>query len=211
MLNHLRTFLLALVLAPLCAQAAEPAAADCATPHREVPLASATGSVGFIKNMTEDPTSIRAVAGRLLENALNGDATPAATDDCTGNCPDRVHSEVVYRVSPTAFLDAADQRDVCRRFESETTAHPLEFDARSFASVAELNDWIMAFSQGRGADGKLLYERCSSNCSPRYTFLIAEQNAGYAVRAQVLCGLARDKANDQYRISTALRRSCAVN
>ena len=210
MLNRLRTFLLALALAPLAAQAAG-TTADCDAPHREVPLDTATGSVGFIKNMAEDPTSIRAVAGRLLETALNGDSKTAAHDECIGNCPDRLRSEVIYRVSPTAFLDAAEQHDVCRRFESETTVHPLEFDARSFASVAELNDWIMAFSQGRGADGKLLYERCSSNCSPRYTFLIAEQSSGYAVRAQVLCGLARDKANDQYRISTALRRSCAVN
>lgn len=210
MMTRLRTFLLTLVLAPLAVQAVEQAP-DCTNPHREVPLDTAMGSVGFIKNMAEDPTSIRAVAGRLLENAL-GDGTKAvAHDDCIGNCPDKVRSEVVYRVSPTAFLDAAEQHDVCRRYESETTVHPLEFDARSFASVAELNDWIMAFSQGRGADGKLLYERCSSNCSPRYTFLIAEQSSGYAVRAQVLCGLARDKANDQYRISTALRRRCAVN
>lgn len=210
MSNRLRTFLLALVLAPLAAQAAGPAS-DCNPVHREVPLDTAMGSVGFIKNMAEDPTSIRAVAGRLLESALNGDTKITRHDECTGNCKDRVRSEVVYRVSPTAFLDPAEQHDVCRQFETETTVHPMEFDARSFASVAELNDWIMAFSQGRGDDGRLLYERCSSNCSPRYTFLIAEQNSGYAVRTQVLCGLARDKANDQYRISTALRRSCAVN
>lgn len=210
MMNRLRTFLLALVLAPLAAHAAD-RSPDCTAPLREVPLDTAMGSVGFIKNMAEDPTSIRAVAGRLLESALSDGTKTATQAGCVGNCPDKERSEVVYRVTPTAFLDAAQQHDVCRRYESETTVHPLEFDARSFASVAELNDWIMAFSQGRGADGKLLYERCSSNCSPRYTFLIAEQSSGYAVRAQVLCGLARDKANDQYRISTALRRSCAVN
>ena len=62
-----------------------------------------------------------------------------------------------------------------------------------------------------GEDGKLLYERCYSNCSPRYTFLIAEHTSGYAVRTEVHCGLARDRSNDRYRISTALRRSCPVN
>ena len=40
---------------------------------------------------------------------------------------------------------------------------------------------------------------------------VIDNTSGYAVRTEVHCGLARDKSNDQYRISTALRRSCPVN
>ena len=212
MLKNAHLFALGMALAPFLGAAAAPPSErlDCSESQREVALASATGSVGFIKNLAEDPSSLRVVAGHLLTKALADEPRPASAG-CAPNCSADARAEVVYRVTPTAFLAAGQQRDVCRRFESETTLHPLEFNQRSFRNVAELNDWIMEFSQGRGDDGKLLYQRCSSNCSPRYTFLIAEQNSGYAVRASVLCGLARDKSNENYRISTAVRRSCAVN
>ena len=212
MAQEIRIFVLGLALVPLWSLAADSSAPldACTRDAREAPIATATGSVGIIKNLTEDPSSIRAVAGRLLSNALGGDSK-SADPVCDAACEQRAQAQIVYRVAPITFLAAEQQRDVCRQFEAETSSHPLTFDQREFRSVAELNDWIMEFSQGRGPDGKLLYERCSSNCSPRYTFLIAEQNSGYAVKAEVLCGLARDKASDVYRVSTAMRRSCAVN
>ena len=212
MLQEIRIFVLGLALVPLWSLAAETSDAldACALDAREEPIATATGSVGIIKNLTEDPSSIRAVAGRLLTHALGGDSK-SADSVCDAACEQRAQAQIVYRVAPVTFLAAEHQRDVCRQFEAETSSHPLSFDQRKFHSVEELNDWIMEFSQGHGADGKLLYERCSSNCSPRYTFLIAEQNSGYAVKAEVLCGLARDKASDVSRVSTAMRRSCAVN
>jgi len=215
MLNFLKIMSLAWALVWTAAGADDTDAmdatfAECQAPGAEVPLASELGSAGFMLNLAEHPDSIRAVAGRLLEDALSAE-TDAATAACKPSCPSVTVAEVVYRVAPTAFLIAAEQNDVCVRFERETAHDPLRFDAREFRTVEELNQWIMDFSQGRGEDGRALYERCSSNCSPRYTFLIAEQPDGYAVKAEVLCGLARDKSNDRYRISTALRRTCAVN
>lgn len=205
-------FILALAVFPLSCQASEVGArpADCALPRDETPIATETGSVGVIKNLTEHPSSIRAIAGRLLSDALIADGKQAGTD-CDAACAQRDKAEIVYRVAPTAYLADNQQREVCRKFESETSSHPLTFNQRQFRSVDELNDWITAFSQGHGEEGRLLYELCSSNCSPRYTFLIAEHNVGYAVKAEVLCGLARDRSNDVYRVSTAVRRSCAVN
>lgn len=193
-------FILSLALLPLAAQASDVSArpTDCTLTLAETPIATETGSVGIIKNLAEHPNSIRAVAGRLLSDALIADGK-------------RSSAEIVYRVAPTAYLADNQQHEVCRKFENETSSHPLTFNQRQFRNVDELNEWIMDFSQGHGEDGRLLYELCSSNCSPRYTFLIAEQNAGYAVKAEVLCGLARDRSNDVYRVSTAVRRSCAVN
>ena len=183
---------------------------DCGTSTHEVPLATDSGSVGVIKNLAEDPTSIRAVAGRLLAKALEGESKHDNTA-CDAACSGGEKAEIVYRVAPTAYLANDLQREECRKFETETSSHPLIFNQHNFRSVEELNEWITALSQGRGEDGRRLYELCSSNCSPRYTFLIAEQNSRYAVKAEVLCGLARDKSNDVYKVSTALRRSCAVN
>ena len=212
MLNKACSFLAALLLVPSLAQASDTRAAanECSARVHEVPIATETGSVGIVQNLAEDPGSIRVVAGRLLTSAFDTDRRTERAD-CGAACQAREQSQIVYRVTPTAFLADDMQRDVCRQFESETRSHPMTFNQREFRSVEEMNQWIMEFSQGRGEDGRALYARCSSNCSPRYTFLIAEQNSGYAVKTEVLCGLARDKTNDVYLVSTAVRRSCAVN
>lgn len=211
-MNKISVCVLALAIGSLSAQASAVGAraTDCARTPAETQIATATGSVGVMKNLAEHPNSIRAVAGRLLSDALIADGKQAGPA-CDTACAQRDKAEIVYRVAPTAYLADNQQREVCRKFESETSSHPLTFNQRQFRNVDELNEWIMAFSQGQGEDGRLLYELCSSNCSPRYTFLIAEQNAGYAVKAEVLCGLARDRSNDVFRVSTAVRRSCAVN
>jgi len=183
---------------------------ECPRTLNEEPLATEFGSAGIMKNLAETPDSIRAIASRLLEQALTVESKKHAPG-CTSDCPDDGVAEVIYRVGPTAFLPRPAQNEVCLRHEDETATNPLRYTPSKFANIAELNTWISDLSQGRGDDGKHLYEQCGSNCSPRYTFVIADADDGYAVRAEVLCGLARDKAEDQYLISTALRRSCAVN
>ncbi|MEQ8234413.1 MAG: hypothetical protein RLW61_20695 [Gammaproteobacteria bacterium] len=187
-----------------------PRAASCPRVLPEEPLATEYGSAGIMKNLAETEDSIRAVASRLLQQALEVESRKPS-GECNEDCPDAGVAEVIYRVAPMAFLPRADQNDVCLRFEEETTTRPMRFNPAVFAGFDALNAWIADFSQGKGADGKALYERCSSNCSPRYTFVIGAVDGGYEVEAAVLCGLARDKSSDQYLISTALRRSCAVN
>jgi len=215
-----RTFLLAgAVLLPAAAAAddvidaapaRQPAADICPRVLPEEPLATEYGSAGIMKNLAETDDSIRAVAARLLEQALT-DQSRHPSNGCTPDCPDDGVAEVIYRVAPMAFLPRAEQNEICLRFEDETSENPMRFTPPAFADFDALNTWITDFSQGKGADGKALYERCSSNCSPRYTFVIGDVANGYEVEAAVLCGLARDRSNDQYLISTALRRSCAVN
>ena len=158
----------------------------------------------------EAAEALEAGRARLLAEALTVENKKPAPG-CTPDCPDDGVAEVIYRVAPMSFLPRGEQNALCLQLEDETAAAPLSFTPPTFGGVEALNRWISELSQGRGDDGKALYERCASNCSPRYTFFIASEEAGYSVRAEVLCGLARDKSNDQYLISTALRRSCAVD
>ncbi|MCZ6667022.1 MAG: hypothetical protein O7B81_17115 [Gammaproteobacteria bacterium] len=215
MLKYIKIVVFTALLVPALSIASEPpemiagGVLDCPDPRAETPLAIEYGSAGIIQNLAGHPDSIREVAGRLLEEALTSEAADPA--GCGSGCRDSERAEVVYRVAPMSLLAAEDQHEVCIKLDTETKEKPLVFEPREFETVDALNDWIMDFSQGWGEDGKLLYERCYSNCSPRYTFLIAEHTSGYAVRTEVHCGLARDRSNDQYRISTALRRSCPVN
>lgn len=220
MMTHLRR-LFGLVAVPISiaavaddvldrAQDTLPSAQECPRTLPEEPLATEYGSAGIMKNMAETEDSIRAIASRLLEQALTVESTKPAPG-CSPDCPDDGVAAVIYRVAPSAFLPRSQQNDVCLRFEDETAANPLRFEPPVFADGGAVNAWISDFSQGRGDHGKRLYEQCSSNCSPRYTFVIGTSDAGYTVEAEVLCGLARDRANDQYLISTALRRSCAAH
>jgi hypothetical protein len=184
--------------------------ADCPTFPPEIALDSELGSVGFIKNMAEHPESIRAVAARLLTKAVESDEFKTAPE-CRVPCATPTRAELIYRVEPTVFLAEAEQQALCLSLEEHTRANPMSFGNKQFESVAKLNDWIMEFSQGRGDDGKLLYEQCGGNCSPRYTFHITKDVEKLDIHADILCGLARDKKSDQYTVSTSIRWQCSDN
>ncbi len=181
----------------------------CASGAVDVPIANEPASAGIMYNLAEHPKSIRAVAGRLLNDALEKQQSPAAGLACA-DCKTPERPRIVYRVAPVHFLHAREQNAVCLRLDTQTRKRPFEFAPRRFATVTELNDWVMEFSQGRGKEGQELYRLCSANCSPRYQFEIAQDADGLSVDTQVQCGSARDRASDEYAVSTALRVGCAV-
>lgn len=186
---------------------AQTPAVACNPGVAEVPIASEVGSAGIMFNLAEHPDSIRAVAGRLLNEALDRQkkAPPAeACEECAG---DRKPS-IVYEVKPIHLLDTAEQEPVCVKLDAQTRAQPFEFPPRHFKSIGAMNEWVMAFSQGRGDEGKDLYRRCEANCSPSYQFVIEPDTTGLQVQTRVHCGLARDRGSDEYEVSTALRDNC---
>ncbi len=178
----------------------------CAGRAVETPLAKETASAGIMYNLAEHPKSIRAVAARLLQEAL--DAKTAAQTTACGDCTPDTERKVVYRVAPTVFLPEGGQQAVCTAFEAETAKQPWAYPDQHFDSLDALNAWVMEFSQGRGPQGERLYQQCSANCSPRYIFTIAAEKSGLAVQTRVQCGLARDRNSNDYSVSTALRTSC---
>jgi hypothetical protein len=184
--------------------------AVCEETTREVPLTEETGSAGIMYNLAEHPKSIRAVAARLLTEAL--DAREAGGGEtCAAGCTAGKRPEIVYRVAPRAFLPEPTQQPRCLTLERATRARPLAFPDQEFETVEELNAFVMEFSQGRGALGKQLYAQCDGNCSPRYTFRIAPGDGRLKVETRVICGLARDRNSEDYSISTAMLQRCAVD
>ncbi|MBK31350.1 MAG: hypothetical protein CMF53_03965 [Legionellales bacterium] len=163
-----------------------------------------------MKNIAEHPDSIRAVASRLLSKAVQSREFKELPK-CDHICSSRPQSDVVYRVQPTVFLPERKQQALCLSSEKRTKLKPLRFDKKEFNTVEELNTWIMDLSQGRGADGKLLYKLCGGNCSPRYQFYIAKRMDKLFVETEILCGLARDRKSDQYAVSTSIRWQCSDN
>ncbi len=196
----------------LCTALLTPAAPAAAAPElcaaTATQLADTFGSVGVLANLRRSDGSIRAVAQDLLAAAL--EQLRQVTPSCPGGCG-AGESTIVYTVRPTAYLDADRQRSECRQYERETSASPLRFADHEFDSLDALNEWIMDFSRGKGADGKALYGACASNCSPRYTFLIKPRDGTtLTLDAEVVCGLARDKKVSEYSLSTALMTNCSA-
>lgn len=208
MIRSTLTFALCTALLNPVGSAAVAAADSCAAAVTETTLTDTFGSVGVLANLRGSDGSIRAVAQDLLAAALEQQrlAIPSCPNGCSGG-----ESTIVYKVLPTAYLNTDRQRSECRQYERETSASPLRFTDHEFDSLDALNEWIMDFSRGKGADGKALYAACASNCSPRYTFLIKPRDGTtLMLDAEVVCGLARDKKETQYSLSTALRTNCSA-
>lgn len=178
----------------------------CATTLDETPLRESMASAGLMFNLAEHPKSIRAVAQKLLTEAIDSPASKQSI--CAPGCSGSASPEIVYRVAPTAFLPPPEQQAQCVSLERDTQQHPLTFAPREFDNVGALNSWMTEFSQGRGSEGQRLYAQCGGNCSPRYTFFITSGETGLKVGTEVICGLARDREVDDYKVSTALRSTC---
>ncbi len=160
------------------------------------PLATEIASAGFLSNLSNRADSIRATSKRMLDNAIGTVGSEASAQP------------IIFKSIPELSTKADADDEMCKRLEKATTKAPLEFDDKRFASVDELTDWIMDFTQGKGTDGKSLYEQCPGKCSPQYTWWIDPDNTGLAVKARVVCGPPRDRNGNEYQLSIALATSC---
>ncbi len=161
---------------------------------------SEQGSAGVMYNLAEHPTSIRAVAKKLLSAAV-GSATAAQS---------AVTPTILFRVTPAAYLPMAQQQVLCHQMVRQTQARPLHYGPRTFPNVAAFDAWLMEFSQGRGRDGRLLYQQCGGDCDPSFTFSVKSEAQSLVVDAAVLCGYARDREINNYQLSTALLARCSA-
>lgn len=169
---------------------------ECSPSPDVTELASETASAGYVSNILNRNGSIRSISNRMLSHAL----TSARS------------REPMQWVVFTSTPDVANNPDggdrMCTDLEKATKSDPLKFENKRFATADELTDWIMDFTQGKGADGKSLYEQCPGKCSPRYTWWIEPQQPGLKVDAWVVCGQPRDRSSNTYHLTTGLARAC---
>jgi hypothetical protein len=193
----------------------QPAAAEtpeqvlCNDPVADIPLRSEQGSAGIMYNLAEHPESLRVVAKDQLRHAVDV-STEARTDDCAASCPAERADSIIFQVAPVKYRPAAEQQALCVKLAKETAIQPLDYGLRDFSSLEQFEAWMTKFIQGRGVDGKLLYEQCGGNCDPNYTFTVTPDNSGFHVATEVYCGFTRDRGGrDLFNISTTLRPGCA--
>lgn len=160
-------------------------------------------------NLAEHPTSIRAVAKKLLSAAVVS-TTAAQGAPCVGACSSAAAPTILFRVTPAAYLPMAQQQVLCHQMVRQTQVRPLHYGPRTFPNVAAFDAWLMEFSQGRGRDGRLLYQQCGGDCDPSFTFSVKSEAQSLEVDAAVLCGYARDREINNYQLSTALLAGCSA-
>lgn len=166
-----------------------------------------TGSASVFSNATNSKGSLRHESGALLKAAL-GKLDSAAPSDCQA-CGD-AKGQVVLTSVPHAFLSGYSDEADCKKQFAATQAKPLQYLDRKFASLDELNSWVGDFSQGKGADGADLYVRCPGSCSPQFTYKIVRPAPNsLSASADVVCGPARDKSDNQYDLAVATSWSCS--
>lgn len=182
---------------------------DCTSYVRDVKVESNLASASMLANVQNKKGSIRFETKEMLNKAeTNLTSAEKPEDLCPSDCklPDK--PKIVFQSIPNNFLESYTQRDECEKLQDQTEESPFIYDGKQFATMQDLENWFSNFSQGKGEDGKDLYERCSGQCSPQYKNIITSDGDMLVLNAQVVCGQARDKKDNNYQISYGYRWVC---
>lgn len=176
----------------------------CSDQNVEVEETIATADVWA--NLWRREGSIRAESERMLTRAGSAKEADAIRNACEGPCRPG-ETLVVFSVTPLRVLEEYAHRERCAEKFAQTSTKPF-VRMKTFRDTAELSSWFSDFSQGRGADGEELYERCAGGCSPRYKTYITSHEGGLEVRAEVACGHRRDRDDNRYRLEISSLIRC---
>jgi hypothetical protein len=201
-------FLLCLVAALLLAKNAIAAQPPCSVARRDLPVGSALASAGFFANLRNARHSINYTTDELLTKArrIAQVATPEPRG-CKDPCTTPVVA-IVFTSTPNLVLDSYDESTECQRYFEETRLNPIVYEKRAFDSEEEAKEWYHDLTRGSGEDGEDLYTRCPGMCSPAYSSVAYKQGEKFIVTATVVCGHARDKDDDQYKLTASVRWIC---
>jgi hypothetical protein len=167
---------------------------SCRDPSYKKVLQSTEASAGSWANLRNNPGSLRFESARLLKE---GDAI------LTTNTVEK-NSALILESSPKKFLSDYDEFNYCQEKLKTSAQSPIKFAPPAFTTMEDLSNWFSDFSQGSGKEGKELYAICDKSCSPQYSLKIEKKDGKLIVAASAICGHARDKDDDMYKLCTAI-------
>lgn len=166
-------------------------------------------SAGFFANLRYSESSIHYQMDRLLENAKQRLIKFQQADRaCNDTCAHPVVG-ISFSSRPNQSLEGYSESDKCQQLFEKTLKAPIVYGNRQFESSDAAKDWYNDLSRGAGVDGEDLYQRCDGSCSPAYSSFIANRGGNLIVTTRIICGHARDKDDDQYVLSAAIRAECS--
>lgn len=210
--RHKMRYILTLLLVTfplLIANAALADSADkCSGIEKVVKQESTLATASFFANERDQAGSIRYESGAMLEKAENKiSSAQKPTELCPAGCQISDKPEVIFKAVPNKFLSDYSDYDKCQKLLEETEKTPFKYNEQ-FSSIDQIESWFSDFSRGKGEDGKDMYDKCSGKCSPQYKLIISKESGKYSLDADVVCGHARDKKDNQYELSYSYRWSC---
>lgn len=192
--------------------AAQPVVADstCTPLNRDVPVRSVLATAGLMANLRGSDNSIKSRMDGLLTDARSAAATLHAREEgCARSCADSKVA-VVFLSKPNVELKGYDEAETCNNLLKATTAAPITYDKRRFPSDDAAKAWYNDLTQGNGQDGADLYKRCPGSCSPQYSSVAYRDGSDIVVSTSIICGPARDKDDNQYDLTAAVRWVCPM-
>jgi|GEM_PF-1875902 len=191
------------------ALAQEKPKSSCTQVTDVAPIESVTASAGVFANLRNSKGSAKFETARMVTGALN-ELKKRAADPVLGKANEAL---IILKSSPNKLLSDGSDKEFCAQAEKLTLTTPIRYPDRKFSSANELNSWISDIQQGSGKDGKDLYKQCLKSCSPKVTYIISEDGKDGALRAtaEVVCGAARDKDENMYKISYGITGLCLDN
>lgn len=182
---------------------------SCSDYVRDVFVESKLANASLLANVRNKVGSIRYEVNQMIDKAEDNKQNAVKPQDlCPSNCKLPSEPLVIFKSIPNKYLVDYSQSNKCNAMLVDTTKNPIEYNNRVFDSLKSLEDWFGDLSQGKGSDGKDLYNKCDGQCSPQYTCNISNNGNNFTLDAKVICGPARDKGDNQYKISYSYRWVC---
>lgn len=183
----------------------------CTPTHVDLPRTQASATAKSLANILKAQGSVRAEVTGQLRNARNDAALVRPPEEaCSRQCRVGEPPQILLTITPLKFLDTYADANKCQQRLRQTSNQPLRFGPRHARSTDELAAWISDLTQGRGPDGKVLYNQCDGSCSPRYSARVTQDGDGLVATLDVVCGPARDRDDNMYSVASAYRWSCVA-
>lgn len=159
-------------------------------------------TAGFLANIRDKPNSIKVRSKKIF----NQNSFKNIHIDCPKNCKVGL-TEMIFSTIPSKFKTSYSDKTKCEKYLKKTSKQPIVYK-KKFKTMEKLHKWYSEFSRGKEKEGEDLYKKCDGECSPSYKLFTKEMNGEYDVRVEVICGHARDKSDNMYKLKTTLRRQC---
>ena len=185
------------------------AQAPCTPPQQDISIRTTLASAGFFDNLRNSDDSIRYQMDQLLSQSearareLGQQKSPCVSPSCGSPVV-----AVVFSSAPNITLPEYEDSPSCQKLLEATRQQPIVYKDRDFDTQDEADEWYNDLTQGDGPDGEDLYNRCPGQCSPSYSSVIYRTSGKFIVTTSIICGHARDKNDNQYRLSSSLRWMC---
>lgn len=181
----------------------------CTQPPRDIPVHSTLASAGFFDNLRNADDSIRFQMDQLLSQSETKATELAKQPGPCGSSCSSSFVAVVFSSTPNMTLPDYEDSPSCQKLLTATQNQPIVYSNREFDTQNDADEWYNDLTQGDGTDGEDLYERCPGQCSPSYSSVMYRKNGKFIVTTSIVCGHARDKSDNQYRLTSSLRWICS--